>query len=95
MPVTYIRSEAVVSRTIADETIVVPVRGGVGDLDSVYTFNGSGNTIWRLLDQPRSADEIAQLLQKDFSSQDFSSVLADVNKFLEELLSEHLVEAKP
>jgi len=95
MPVTYVRSETVVSRTIADETIVVPVRGGVGDLDSVYTFNGSGNTIWRLLDQPRSADEIAQLLQKDFSSQDFSSVLADVNKFLEELLSEHLVETKP
>jgi hypothetical protein len=95
MPVTYIRSETVVSRTIADETIVVPVRGGVGDLDSVYTFNGSGNTIWRLLEQPRSADEIAQLLQKDFSCEEFPQVLADVNKFLQELLSERLIEAKP
>ena len=95
MPLTYVRSETVVSRTIADETIVVPVRGGVGDLDSVYTFNGSGNAIWRLLDQPRSADEIARCLQNDFSSEEFSRVLADVNKFLEELLSERLIEAKP
>jgi len=31
---TYIRSDAVVSRLIGGETLVVPVRAGVGDLAS-------------------------------------------------------------
>lgn len=94
MAVKYVKSDTVVSRTIADETIVVPVRGGVGDLDSVYTFNGSGNIIWSLLDQERSADEIARLLQEQVADSDFSKVLADVNAFLEELLRERLIQPK-
>jgi len=95
MTVKYVKSDAVVSRTIADETIVVPVRGGVGDLDSVYTFNGSGNIIWLLLDQERTADEIAHLLQEQTANGDFSQVLADVNTFLDELLRERLIHPKP
>ena len=41
-----IRSDAVVSRLIGGETLVVPVRGGVGDLASIYSFNAVGTTIW-------------------------------------------------
>lgn len=94
MAVKYVKSDTVVSRTIAEETIVVPIRGGVGDLDSVYTFNGSRNVIWSLLDQERSADEIAHLLQQQVSDSDFPQVLADVNAFLEELLRERLIQPK-
>lgn len=32
----YIRSDSVVSRVIAGETLIVPVRKGVGDLASIY-----------------------------------------------------------
>ena len=45
----YIRSEAVVSRLIGGETLVVPVRGGVGDLASIYSFNEIGTMIWEAL----------------------------------------------
>ena len=35
----YVRASSVVSRVIAGETLIVPVRGGVGDLASIYSLN--------------------------------------------------------
>jgi hypothetical protein len=39
-----------VTRSIAGQTIIVPVTGGVGDLDSIYTLNETGSLIWQLID---------------------------------------------
>src|ERR1700704_6063475 len=44
-----IRSESVVARVVAGETLIVPVRAKVGDLASIYSFNGTGTLIWKLL----------------------------------------------
>ena len=44
------RSSNVVSRVVADEAIVVPIRRGAADLDSIYTFNESGTKLWSLID---------------------------------------------
>ena len=38
----YVRSESVVSRVIAGETLIVPVRRGLADLASLYSFNPTG-----------------------------------------------------
>jgi len=46
----FTRSRSVVSRVVAGETLIVPVRGRVGDLASIYSFNATGSLIWRLLD---------------------------------------------
>ncbi len=42
----FVRSQSVVSRRVAGETLIVPVRGKVGDLASIYSFNGTGSLIW-------------------------------------------------
>ena len=42
----YVRSESVVSRVIAGETLIIPVRKGVGDLASIYSLNEVASTIW-------------------------------------------------
>ena len=34
-----------VTREVAGETLVVPLRAGVGDLDSIYTVNDVGAAI--------------------------------------------------
>ena len=47
-----------VTRRIADETIIVPVVGGVGDLDAIFTLNDVGSHIWRLIEQPTTVDAI-------------------------------------
>jgi hypothetical protein len=41
-----------VTRRIADETIIVPIVGGVGDLDAIFTLNEVASRIWTLIDAP-------------------------------------------
>ena len=47
-----------VTRRIADETIIVPVVGGVGDLDAIFTLNDVASHIWTLVEQPTTVDAI-------------------------------------
>jgi hypothetical protein len=55
-----------VTRQIADETIIVPVVGGVGDLDAIFTLNDVGACIWRLTDQPTTVSAIAEAISRTF-----------------------------
>jgi hypothetical protein len=87
---TYLRSEAVVSRLIGGETLVVPVRGGVGDLASVYTFNEIGTIIWEALAGPISLEALVALIERDYPvSRD--QIRQDVIFFLAEISSAGLV----
>lgn len=65
-PELYVRSSAVVSRLIAGETLVLPVRGEVGDLASFYTLNETATTIWDALEKPRSFAEICDLIEQTY-----------------------------
>jgi len=55
-----------VTREIAGETIIVPVRASVGDLDSIYTLNEIGTLIWQLLDGQNSVDQIVQAVCEEY-----------------------------
>ena len=59
-------SREFVTRQIADETIIVPVVGGVGDLDAIFTLNEVGSYIWRLTDRPTTVDAIAAEVGRTF-----------------------------
>ena len=54
----FVRSDNVVSRVIAGETLIVPVRRGVADLASLFSINSVGSTIWQALEKPRTVDEL-------------------------------------
>ena len=62
----YRRSAAVASRQISGETLVVPIRGKVGDLSSIYSFNATGSVLWAALEQPRSLENLATALCQSF-----------------------------
>jgi hypothetical protein len=70
-----------VMRRIGRETIIVPVAGRVADLESVYTLNEVATRIWELLDSPRTAAQIAQLLAADYEARE-EALAADVQAFL-------------
>jgi len=91
---TFARSTSVVSRLIGGETLIVPVRGNVGDLASIYSFNEVGSLIWKLLDVPRCSGELAAAVEQEY---DVKSERArkDVEQFLNDMLSAGLVEARP
>jgi hypothetical protein len=85
-----IRSDAVVSRLIGGETLVVPVRGGVGDLASIYSFNAVGTTIWEALAQPASKAELTSLIEREYEiGRDQAE--KDLALFLEEMCAAGLI----
>lgn len=90
--VRHIRASAVVSREIAGETLAVPVRHGVGDLDSVYTFNDLGARLWLLLEQGRTSEELAEWVRANYEVT-AEQAFADVARFIAELREERLVRS--
>ncbi len=81
------------TRKIGDETIVVPVRAHVADLESIYTFNEVGSAIWERLDGERSVSDIARSLADEFDVSE-ETALADVRRLLAVLEDEGLVEPR-
>jgi hypothetical protein len=55
---TFVKVGEFVTRLVVDETIVVPIKSGVGDLDSIYTFNEVGAVIWSLVDGTKNVNDI-------------------------------------
>ncbi|SRR5258708_83196 len=86
----YIRSDAVVSRVIAGETLIVPVRKGVGDLASIYSLNAVASSIWQTIARPRSKSEIVQIIEQNFEG-DRQHVERDVEVFLAEMSAAGLI----
>jgi hypothetical protein len=87
----WVRSQAVVSRTIARETLIIPVRGKVGDLASIYSFNETGSLIWKLLETPRTLIEIVDGIAREFDVKR-EQAESDAVGFVRELLAVGLVE---
>ena len=84
-------SSNVVSRMIADEAIVVPIRSGAGDLNSIYSFNDAGTKLWAMLEGGQRATELAQYLTETYGITGDRAKL-DIDNFLAELAEEGLIE---
>ncbi len=82
-PAQYVRSESVVSRVIAGETLIVPVRRGTADLASLYSFNATGNTIWQAMEKPQTIEELVNLLVETYDVSE-EKARQDVDSFLAE-----------
>jgi hypothetical protein len=82
----YVKDTKCVTRCIAGETIVVPVRDHVGDLDSIYTLNEVGSTIWKLIDGRTSTSRIVEAICEEYhveklqAEQDTASFLDDLTQ---------------
>ena len=55
-----------VTRSIAGETLVVPVRGQVGDLNAIYNLNEVGAFIWERIDGRKSVTQVAEAVLEEF-----------------------------
>lgn len=62
----FARKGEFVTRSIAGDTILVPVRGQVGDLDAIYNFNEVATFIWERLDGVSTVRDIAAAVAAEF-----------------------------
>jgi hypothetical protein len=88
------KADGFVSRTIAGDVIIVPVRGGVGDLEAIFTLNGVGATIWQLIDGETPIDRLADAVAKEYEVVT-ATADADVREFLDLLREKGLISPLP
>jgi hypothetical protein len=86
----YKRDETVVARDIVGETILVPIRGKLADMQRIFTLNDVGTFIWHNLDGERSLDEICDDLQAEFDV-NREQAERDMSDFISELLEAELI----
>ncbi len=80
-----------VTRSIAGETIIVPVSSRVGDLDAIYTLNDVGSRIWALVESPTSVEEIVAILCDEYEAPR-DQIASDLVELLRELEANGLIE---
>ena len=80
------KSDDLATRDIAGETIIVPVKNNVGDLNSIYTLNEIGTFIWRLIDGATSTTQIVNAIceEYDVQSEEAEKDVVTLISFLEE-----------
>lgn len=86
------KSGNVVSRVVADEAIVVPIRRGAADMDAIFTFNDSGTALWNMVEANRSSTEMSEYLQREYGLS-AEQAMADTHAFLSDLAAAGLIEA--
>jgi hypothetical protein len=87
----FVRTRSVAARVVAGETLLVPIRARVGDLASIYSFNGTGSSIWKLLETPKTIAELVEAVADEYDAE-HDRVARDVKEFLDEMLSVGLAE---
>jgi len=89
--VRFIRNREVVSRQIEGELIIVPIRHGVGDLNSLYTLNQVGLVLWDFMQEEHTVPEMMNRVCDEFEVT-AAQAQDDIRAFLDSLLEEKLIQ---
>lgn len=79
-------------RQVGTESILVPVRNHVGDLDSVYVFTAVAARIWSLIDGERDVDSIVATISSEYDAEP-NVIRADLDELLGSLEGASLIGA--
>jgi hypothetical protein len=87
----FVAHAGLVSRQLANETILVPISSRVGDMDAIYTLSEVGSRVWALLREPVSVRDIVVVLCSEYDTT-ADVALKDVTEFIDALLTKQLVD---
>ena len=89
---TFSKKEDFVTREIAGETIIVPIRKQAGDLESIYTLNELGTTIWGMIDGKTKVSKIIEAIHENYNTPR-ENAARDVVEFLQSLEEARLIQS--
>jgi len=81
---TYKRNENFVFRQIDNETILVPIKDNVGDMNCIYNLNEVGAFIWQNIKCKNSLTGLKDMILSEFEVTE-SQAEADLNEFIKGL----------
>ena len=62
----FAKENDLVTRDVAGESIIVPIKGHVGDLEGVFTLNEVGAVIWRLMDGQKTVRQLMEAVRDEY-----------------------------
>ncbi len=80
----FAKDPSIVSRNIAGEQILVPIRQKAGEVESIFTLNEVASRIWELLDGEKQVEEIKNAIVEEFEVSP-KEAEEDLLKFLQQL----------
>ena len=80
----FTKEKDLVTRNIAGESIIVPIKGHVGDLEGLFTLNEVGAMIWQLIDGRTTVGQLTEAVRKEYDVQ-AAEAEKDVADFLRSL----------
>jgi len=89
----FTKDKDIVTRDVAGETIIVPIRGRVGDLDAIYTLNEPGGFIWQHLESRPTVRQLVDAVAAEYDVET-GEAKKDVEDFLESLEAAGLVRRR-
>ena len=62
----FVKDDNLMARNIAGETLIVPIRNSVGDLNSIYTLNEVGALVWQMIDGQTRVEQIVGAISREY-----------------------------
>lgn len=88
--VVYSKDRELLTRRIAGETLIVPVRGRVSDLDAIFTLNEVGVRVWQMLDGNTDVTQIVETVATEYDAP-IDIVRQDVTELLDNMATAGLI----
>ena len=88
----YRKKGELVARRIAGETLIVPIRGRLADMQKIYALNEVAEFVWEQIDGVRNLEHLGRSVSERFEV-DSSSATADVRELIGEMTGEGLIES--
>ena len=86
----YTRKFGVIAKSLADEVLLIDQ-----DTDAIFNLNLMGTVIWNYLREPRSGDQIQDILTAAFPDVPAETIAADTNQLLQRLVDKGLLVVLP
>jgi hypothetical protein len=86
----YRKKDEIVSREIAGETILVPIKGRLADMQRIFSVNPVGGHIWQRLDGESRLGDIRDSVALRFDVEQ-EKAESDIVEFIDELIKADLI----
>lgn len=88
----YRKKDNMVTRQIAGETLLVPIRSQVADMQNIFALTHStAEYIWQQLDGKQNLEQIHQGIMDNFQVEN-QQALSDLQEFISQLLEAGIIE---
>jgi hypothetical protein len=88
--ISFTKNDDLMTRNIAGEALIVPIKGRVGDLSAIYTLNDVGARVWQLIDGRTPVNQIIEAISEEYDVTK-EEAAADVTELLDSMKAAGLI----